>query len=88
MTDIWLVRTIDDRFRVKWRDEEGDVCEFQLDTEAEARAFGGSLLKFRSDVETMCLRGAQLKQHPELSQEEVEERVGFVTVRFEPRAKG
>jgi hypothetical protein len=25
-----------------------------------------------------------MKQHPELLQEEVEERVGFVTVRFEP----
>ena len=51
MTNVWLVRAITGRVRVKWLDEEGDVCEWECDDEKAARAFGGSLLKFRPDME-------------------------------------
>ena len=40
MVDPWLVRTIDNRVRVKWRDEATILQDADFDTEADARAFG------------------------------------------------
>ena len=86
MTNIWLVRAITGRVRVKWLDEEGDVCEWECDDEKAARAFGGSLLKFRPDMETSLLMAGQLvKENPEMSPEEAMERVGIAEVEFTPR---
>jgi hypothetical protein len=83
MANPWLVRAITGRIRVKWRDEDGVLQDQDFDTEAEARAFGGSLLEFRGDAETGFLIAARLRQqHPEMSVEEAMARAGFVTEKF------
>jgi hypothetical protein len=71
---------------VKWLDEEGDVCEWECDDEEAARAFGGSLLKFRPDMETsLLMAGWLMRENPELSPEEAMERVGIVEVELSHR---
>ena len=65
MTDPWLVRTIDNRIRVKWRDEATVVQDEDFDTEAEARAFalrafGTRDLSFLSDMETSLHHAGRL----------------------------
>lgn len=78
MNTPWLVRTINGRFRVKWRDEETMLQDRDFDTEAEARAFGGSLLEFLPDMETAMLQAAALrKQNPQISVEEAMAAVGI-----------
>ena len=66
---------------MKWLDDEGDVCEWECDDEKAARAFGGSLLKFRPDMEeSLLMAGRLMRENPELSPEEAMERVGIVEV--------
>jgi hypothetical protein len=81
MISPWLVRTIDGRVRVKGRDSEDDLCDQDFDTEAEARAYGGSLLEFGPDIETAFLRAREMqKQDPSLTPEEAFERAGIVSI--------
>jgi hypothetical protein len=83
--NAWLVRTIDGRFRVKWRDEDTVLQDQDFDTEAEARSFGGEGLEFRPDMETALLQARRLReQDASLSPEEGLRLVGIVTERFEP----
>jgi hypothetical protein len=84
----WLVRTWNGRFRVKWRDEEGILQDCDFYTEPEAREFGGSLLEFLPDMETMLVQANKLReQHPELSPEEAMERVGLREIVYSPPAR-
>jgi hypothetical protein len=78
MTNAWLVRTHDDRVRLKWRDENGILQDRDFNTEAEARAFGGSLLEFEPDMETALVRAGQVKaQNPGMTPEEAMDRAGI-----------
>ena len=80
----WLVRTIDGRFRVKWRDGDGDLDDRDFDTEAEARAYGRSLIGSRPDIEMAFLSAALRKQSPHLTADEAMERVGVVNTSRKP----
>jgi hypothetical protein len=77
----WLVKTINGRFRVKWRDKDTVLQDRDFDTEAEARAFGGEHMEFRSDLETSLQQALELRRlNPAMSPEEAMERVGIVSV--------
>jgi hypothetical protein len=98
MIDIWLVRTINGRVRVKWRQpfrDEGNEDDTTLedrdfDDKAAARAFaenlsGRSDLKFLPDLETSFQQAMRLrKQNPDLSPEEAMAAAGFRTIRLTP----
>jgi hypothetical protein len=91
MVNVWLVRAITGRIRVKWIDEDGFPDDRDFDTEREARAFGAGLggnhLEFRADMETMYhAMGMPMEQNPGLTQEEAMTRVGIETIRFKPGA--
>lgn len=69
---------------MKWRDEEGVLQDQDFNTEAEARAYGGSLLEFRPDLETAFIRASELRnRNPSLSPEEAMARAGIVVERYE-----
>jgi hypothetical protein len=85
--NTWLTRTVDARFRVKWRDEDSVLHDQDFDTEAEAHAYGerlgGHRLKLPSDLETSLLTAWQLlEQNPNLSLDEALTLAGFETVRW------
>lgn len=86
MASPWLVHAITGRIRVKSRDEGGVLRDQDFDTEAEARAFGGSLLEFGGGMEIAMLMAAQLQRaEPWLTGEEALERAGGIeTVKFSP----
>jgi hypothetical protein len=86
MTDIWLVRAINGKIRVKWR-EEGVQQDQDFDSEEAARAFAGSLVEFSNgDLETTCLLAARDMRENDLTLEEAQAKY-FAWETFEPRSK-
>ena len=88
------MRTIDNRVRVKWRDEATVLQDEDFDTEAEARAFGlrefgARDLKFLPDMETSLQRAGRLiKANPGMSPEAAMEAVGIKEREWKPVGKG
>jgi hypothetical protein len=83
--NAWLVRTIDGRVRLKWRDEETVLQDMDFGAEAEARAYVGNLLRFLPDLETALQMMGRLRQeNPDMSPEEAMERVGIREVKLDP----
>lgn len=77
----WLTYAPGEIIRVKWRDDEGDLCEKDFATEAEARAFGGTFLRFLPSLEMGFFQmGEIMKRNPQMSPEEAMKAAGFEEV--------
>ena len=94
MTDPWLVRTINHRIRVKWRDEETILQDVGFDTEAETRefclrGFGARDLQFLPDMETSLHHAGRLmKANPGMAPEEALAAVGIKEREWKPMGEG